>query len=312
MELRDIEIFLVLAEELHFSRTAERLHVSAARVSQAIKKQERAIGGVLFVRDTRNVRLTPLGERLHRDLRAGYQLIEDGIEGAKAGARDAEAGLTIGAIGPQAHDLLPVTTAFRARHAECRLTFREVGYFEPLAPLRAGEVDLQTYWFHPDDEGLREMIASEPGLTFGPIVITEPKVLMTAATHPLAQRVSVSMEELGDYALVGFEGLDSVPDYWVRMHSPSHTPGGRPIPRGPAFGNWEETMAMVAADRSVCLVSAEAIRYYPSRPGISFVPLHDAPRGRWGLVWRTDRETPMARAYVQVAQDIGPRHFDLN
>ncbi|MFC7646310.1 substrate-binding domain-containing protein [Streptosporangium lutulentum] len=205
-----------------------------------------------------------------------------------------------------------MTTAFRARHAECGLTFREVGFIEPLAPLRASEVDLQTYWFHSDDEGLREMIASEPDLTFGPVVITEPKVLMTAAAHPLAQRVSVSMEDLGDYALVGFEGLDSVPDYWVRIHSPSHTPGGRPIPRGHTFGNWEETMATVAASRSVCLVSAEAIRYYPRRPGISFVPLHDAPRGRWGLIWRTDRETPMARAYVQVAQDIGPRHFDLN
>ncbi|GLW09861.1 LysR family transcriptional regulator [Microtetraspora sp. NBRC 13810] len=309
MELRDIEIFLVLAEELHFSRTAERLHVSAARVSQAIKKQERAIGGDLFVRDTRNVRLTPLGERLRRDLKAGYQLIEDGIESAKAQVRGAVAGLTVGVIGPQAHDLAPVTTVFRARHAECGLTFREVGFVEPLAPLRAGEVDLQTCWYPADDEGLREMMASEPDLTLGPVVIIEPKILMTAATHPLAQRVSVSMEELGDCVL---PGLGSIPDYWARIHTPSHTPGGRLIPRGPTVGNWEEIMAMVAADRIVCLVSAEALRYYPRRPGISFVPIHDAPHARWGLVWRTGRETPMARAYVQVVKDIGPRHFDLD
>jgi DNA-binding transcriptional LysR family regulator len=59
MELRDIEIFLALAEELHFGRTAERLHVSQARVSQAIKKQERRIGGTLFERSSRQVRLTP-------------------------------------------------------------------------------------------------------------------------------------------------------------------------------------------------------------------------------------------------------------
>ncbi|WP_262402154.1 LysR family transcriptional regulator [Actinomadura sp. CNU-125] len=44
MELRDIEIFLTLAEELHFGRTAERLHVSVAAVSKSLKKQERAIG----------------------------------------------------------------------------------------------------------------------------------------------------------------------------------------------------------------------------------------------------------------------------
>ncbi|MEV7025032.1 LysR family transcriptional regulator [Kitasatospora sp. NPDC093558] len=50
MELRDIEIFLTLAEELHFGRVAERLHVSPARVSQAIKAQERRIGAQLFER----------------------------------------------------------------------------------------------------------------------------------------------------------------------------------------------------------------------------------------------------------------------
>ncbi|GAA4629950.1 hypothetical protein GCM10023196_053370 [Actinoallomurus vinaceus] len=50
MELRDIEIFLTLAEELHFGRTAERLHISQARVSQAIGQQERGVGGRLFDR----------------------------------------------------------------------------------------------------------------------------------------------------------------------------------------------------------------------------------------------------------------------
>ncbi|MCA2221070.1 helix-turn-helix domain-containing protein [Nonomuraea aurantiaca] len=59
MELRDIEIFLTLCEELHFGRTAERLHVTPARVSQAIKKQERRVGAALFERDNRRVALTP-------------------------------------------------------------------------------------------------------------------------------------------------------------------------------------------------------------------------------------------------------------
>jgi DNA-binding transcriptional LysR family regulator len=61
VEHRDIEIFLTLAEELHFGRTAERLRVSPARITQAIKKQERQIGAVLFERTNRTIRLTPLG-----------------------------------------------------------------------------------------------------------------------------------------------------------------------------------------------------------------------------------------------------------
>jgi DNA-binding transcriptional LysR family regulator len=70
VELRDIEILLMLAQELHSGRTAERLHVSTARVSQSIKQQERRIGGALFERTSRSVRLTPLGERLRDRLDA--------------------------------------------------------------------------------------------------------------------------------------------------------------------------------------------------------------------------------------------------
>ena len=87
MELRDIEIFLTLAEELHFGRTAERLHVTPARVSQAIKKQERTIGATLFERTSRVVRLTPIGEQLRDDLELGYRQIRQAIGGAAAAVR---------------------------------------------------------------------------------------------------------------------------------------------------------------------------------------------------------------------------------
>ncbi|MFD0853538.1 LysR family transcriptional regulator, partial [Actinomadura adrarensis] len=78
MELRDIEIFLTLAEELHFGRTATRLRISPARVTQAIQKQERHIGGPLFERTSRTVRLTPLGSQLRDDLRPVYAGLRDG------------------------------------------------------------------------------------------------------------------------------------------------------------------------------------------------------------------------------------------
>jgi DNA-binding transcriptional LysR family regulator len=73
VELRDIEIFLTLAEELHFGRTAERLHVSQARVSQAISKQERRLGVALFDRTSRRVTLTPVGRRLREDLQQALE-----------------------------------------------------------------------------------------------------------------------------------------------------------------------------------------------------------------------------------------------
>ncbi|MFI6742629.1 LysR family transcriptional regulator [Nonomuraea sp. NPDC050451] len=64
MELRDIELFLTPAEELHFGQTAERLHVTPSRVTQAIKKQERRIGGALFERSSRSSLLRPTRRRV--------------------------------------------------------------------------------------------------------------------------------------------------------------------------------------------------------------------------------------------------------
>ena len=118
MELRDIEIFLTLAEELHFSRTADRLHLTQARVSQSIKRQERRIGGALFERNSRNVRLTPLGEQLRADLSVGYRQIMDGIENAAATARGVSGTLRLGTMGPQAWMVKGAVDAFRARQTE--------------------------------------------------------------------------------------------------------------------------------------------------------------------------------------------------
>ncbi|MFB7591410.1 LysR family transcriptional regulator [Streptomyces sp. NPDC056169] len=79
MELRDIELFLTLAAELHFGRSAERLQVSPAVVSQAIKKQERVIGAQLFERTSRHVRITPTGVVLLQRLKPTYEGIQDAI-----------------------------------------------------------------------------------------------------------------------------------------------------------------------------------------------------------------------------------------
>ena len=61
MEFRELECFVVLSEELHFARTAERLYLSPGRVSQLVRSLETRIGGRLFHRTSRRVRLTPLG-----------------------------------------------------------------------------------------------------------------------------------------------------------------------------------------------------------------------------------------------------------
>ena len=68
VELRELRIFLMLADELHFGRTAERLGISQPGVSEAVRILESRLGVKVFDRTSRRVRLTPAGEGLKRDL----------------------------------------------------------------------------------------------------------------------------------------------------------------------------------------------------------------------------------------------------
>ncbi|MQY05797.1 LysR family transcriptional regulator [Actinomadura macrotermitis] len=289
--MRDIEIFLTLAEELHFGRTADRLLVSRARVSQAIKLQERRIGAPLFERTSRRVRLTPIGARLRDDLAAGHRLIEEGLERAASAARGRTGALALGIMGVAANEIHDIVEAFRDAHPGCELNLREAHVADPFGPLRAGAVDLQLLW----------LPVEEPDLTVGPVVITERLVLAVSSRHPLAGRAAASMEDLADGRVFGTG--DDVPAYFEEAVIPRVTPQGRPVPRGPAAGTVQEILARVAAGQGVQPVPAHAVRYL-ARPDIAYVPLHDSPPLRWGLVWRTGAATPLAHAFVQIARDM--------
>ncbi|WP_405163172.1 LysR family transcriptional regulator [Nocardia sp. NBC_01499] len=292
MELRDIEIFLALAEELHFGRTATRLHVTQARVSQAIKYQERLIGGALFDRSTRrNVCLTPLGEQLRDDLRPHYAGLYAGIDRARQTARTTAAVLRIGMLGWNTDDLRPVFDAFTTRRPGCRIQIRAVQFSDPFGPLRAGAIDAAILW----------LPVREPDLTVGPVVFTDPVVLAVSAEHALTQQESVGYEDLADHTVMA----GATPDYWRRTLVPSHTPSGRLIPVGPTVRSFAEMIPILATGEAVSPVHAQAIRLAP-RPEIAYLPIRDAPPAEFALVWRDAAETDLIRALAQTVTDLGP------
>ncbi|BCY11446.1 LysR family transcriptional regulator [Actinoplanes sp. L3-i22] len=293
MELRDIEIFLALADELHFGRTAERLHVSQARVSQSIKQQERRIGGALFDRTSRSVRLTPLGERLRDRLAAGYAEIRAGIAEATATARGLTGALTVGTFDTHHQEIAGVLGLFRQRHPDNPVHLREILPADPFGGLRAGRVDVALLW----------LPVREPDLTAGPPLHTEKLVLAVAAGHPLAGRERVTMEDLGDVAVVDLEG--PVPAYVWHEHTPLTTPAGRPIRRGPAVTTVEEALTAVAGGQVVTPLGAYAAASR-RRSDVVFVPITDGPVLRYAPVWRTAAATPLIRAFVQAAADVNP------
>ncbi|MFD0593872.1 LysR family transcriptional regulator [Catellatospora coxensis] len=216
MELRDIEIFLTLAEELHFGRTAERLHVSQARVSQAIKVQERRIGGTLFERTSRAVTLTPLGEQLRDDLRTGYDAIRKGLTRAAESTRGTTGTVRLGVMGVVGHEIRDVIERFTAAHPECDVALSEIVFSDPFSALRAGDLDLILVW--------RQV--REPDLTEGPVLLTEGRLMGVWAGHELADRSSVSMEDFAGRVVA--HCASPALEYWIESMVPQSTPSGRP------------------------------------------------------------------------------------
>ena len=290
VELRDIEIFLTLAAELHFGRTAQRLHLTPARVSQSIKAQERRIGAPLFERTTRTVRLTPLGKQLDEELRAAHRQIKTALQNAALAAGGGGVGtLTIGSMAAQAFTLGHVLGRLRARHPKIEIRMREIQPTAPLDELRSGHVDVAHVW----------LPVREPDLTVGPVLHTCPVVLAVGGNHPYAGRTSIRLEDLGDCTVVRGTNL---PASMEEFFHPSRTPSGRPIRRGPETSSWHEILMMVAAGNAVTASGSDVLPFY-AWPDIVYLPIEDAPVCEWAFVWRTEHETPLIRALADAAAE---------
>lgn len=291
MELRDIEIFLTLADELHFGRTAERLCVSPARITQAIKKQERQIGAALFDRTNRTVRLTPLGEQLRDDLRPIYAGLAHTMQRARMAARGKTARLRVGIMPLNTGELRVYWDAFRMRHPECELQIRRAPFVDPFGLLRSGELDVVVVW----------LPVEEPDLTVGPVLFTDTRVLAVADDHELAERSSATMDMLADFA---HATAPRMPEYWEDSYLPFNTPRGRQIDRDRLVTNSDDLIEMISDGEIVHAFPAHVTRYW-AMPHIRWLPIDDMRTLSYALVWRTETETDLIRSFAATVRDLG-------
>jgi DNA-binding transcriptional LysR family regulator len=114
VELRHLRYFLVVAEELHFNRAAERLHMQQPPLSRQIRQLEKAIGTDLFHRTTRSVSLTPAGRAFEDEARKILRAVDGSAEVAQQAALGVTGRLGVGFTGSNTYSLLPlVASTFR-------------------------------------------------------------------------------------------------------------------------------------------------------------------------------------------------------
>jgi DNA-binding transcriptional LysR family regulator len=293
VELREIEVFLILAEELHFGRTAERLQLTSSRVSQVLRDLEAKLGGQLLSRTSRRASLTPLGERLLAEVKPPYESLSRALERIHGASRSLEGPVRLGLLaansgGPH---LTAIIEAFERIHPACEVLVSEVFFTDPLGPLRRGEIDVLA----------TRLPIEQPDLMVGPTLAREPVVLAVASDHPLANRERVSIEDVAGYRVAP---ITDAPRELIDTVMPRRTPGGRQLRRLTRRPKTPHEVTTLIARGRIVHPTVPSFAEYFGQPGITYVPISDMPPLKSGLVWRRRASEPRLREFIRVTREV--------
>lgn len=293
VELRDIETFLVLAEERHFGKTAQQLHLSPARVTQRIQALERAIGGRLFDRSSRTVRITPLGSRLRPQLHDAYSRLSEALDTARSAATSPAGPVIIGfSATTSGAELNALVRELERTQPELDVILREVPIQEPLNALREASVDIMVNW----------QLFDQPEFTRGPNLGSYRMVVLVAADHPLTQQAAVRFDDVAAYEL---NDMPRLSDQMTRPFFPRTNSRGEPVRTRP-MNTWQESLSSAARGTTVH-ITAEHMRGRLGRNDLRTLPITDLPPVTLGLLWYTAHDNARIRATAAAATRLfGP------
>lgn len=192
MELRHLRYFLAVAEELHFARAAEKLHIEQSPLSRAIKELEEELGVVLFARTTRSTRLTRAGKLFREHVIRVFAALQQARDSVKAAANGFHGQLRVALSDGITPSRLPALLALcRQEEPEVELRFFEVPLSQQIKGLHD---DMYDVGFAQSDE-VGDGIVATPAWS-------DTLMVAVPARHPLLAHKRIPLEELLRYPLV--------------------------------------------------------------------------------------------------------------
>lgn len=289
MELRHLRYYVAVAEELHFHRAADRLHISQPPLSQQIRALERELGVVLLERNRRSVAMTAAGTAFLRDAREILAAVDAATETVRSVARGEAGRLAVGFVGSAMHGALPgVLRAHRRAYAQVQLVLTELPTAGQLEALMSGRIDV----------GVIRPPVREPGLAFETIH-TEPFVVALPEDHALAARDEVALAELVAEPFVLLARREA-PGLYESLGQAMADAGGMPGAVQEAR-EMQTVVGLVAAGLGVSLVPASVGA--DEHRGVAYRPIAGtAPTVELALAWRRDDRSPVLEAFLATAR----------
>ncbi|MEL6555036.1 MAG: LysR substrate-binding domain-containing protein [Cyanobacteria bacterium J06621_11] len=186
IELRQLRYFIVVAEALNFTRAAERLQIAQPPLSRQIQALEKALELELFQRTNRRVNLTPAGEVFLAECRQILRQVDKGIRVTRRAARGETGQLTIGFEGSlHTEAVLGIIQLFRAQFPDVDLILQEMSSGKQIDALMLQHIEV----------GFVDPILSREEISFTKL-LTEPLVVVLAASHPLADQDTAEQDTI--------------------------------------------------------------------------------------------------------------------
>ena len=284
LELRQLRYFLAVAEELNFTRAAERLHLAQQALSASVGRLEHQLGVPLFVRSTRKVELTSAGEVLVLGARAVIAAASDALEQIQLVSEGRTGRLTVGfsTAAGGVGIVREIMRTFAEQAPDVDLRTQEHDFADPSAGLADGRVGVAFIFGPLPVEGLSSITLLE-----------EPRLVAVRPEHPLAARASVTAEDLHGLPWLRVPAARGPwPEFWFpRM-------GDDPV--GPLIRTAEEWVTAIEAGRGVAFTMPTVMHNFTTAR-IAVRPVADLPPAAVLLAWRTTDPDPLVQAFVASA-----------
>ncbi|WP_310714828.1 LysR family transcriptional regulator [Streptomyces lydicus] len=271
LETRELEYFLMVAEELHFGRAAVRLSIAQPALSKAIRRIETRLGVPLFIRTSRHVALTPAGKALQEHGRHALNAISAAVRHAQRAADTQSHLRLVLKPGGDAGLLSPILAGYAHEPDARRVDILFSGPADRTDFLRDGRADIGLLYTPLD---------SLHGLAHERLH-TEGRVVIVPSTHRLAERDTVQLSDLQGETLPRWKGI----------------PGGDGT--GPEVADVIQLLHMITVGRMVGVLPRSLVNPVPA--GVVCVPVTDAPPSHLVLAWKEHDHRPLVASFVAAA-----------
>jgi DNA-binding transcriptional LysR family regulator len=291
MELRQLRYFVAVAEERHFGRAAQRLHMTQPPVSMQIKALERELGVELLERSSRRVALTDAGRTFLERAMTILGAVEEAMEEARGAEQGTRGRFEVGFISSASLSLLPPSIRlFRERFGAVELELKELTSAQQIDALYEGGIRA----------GLVRLPLRAPGIRFEP-VLEERLVVAVPSGHALEELERVPLQAVVDLPLIFFT-RQLIPGFHAQIVELFRRVGAFPKVAQHAV-HLQTIVGLVASGVGIAILPGSAERV--SREGVVYRGLDAPDATSWmGLAWVEGDESRQVKNFVRTVREV--------